>query len=359
MTDMTDMTTLHEVALLRLAAQHIAGPGSATATETVRWLTAVQAQDHNGAVTSVALRTDSGSRRDVEAACNAGEIVKSWPMRGTLHLVVAEDLPWIVRLAAPRVIAGAARRRAELGIDTALLEQAEQVVVEALAGGAALRRDDVFAAWNEAGLMTEGGRGYHMLSNLAQTGTLCFGPVRDGEQLVVLVDDWIAHPRCLEREEALGELAWRYFRSHGPATAKDFGNWTKLLAADVRAGLALARPRLATIEVEGVEHLMDPQTPELLEVCRREARCVVLLPGFDELILGYQDRRAVLPPEHADRIVPGANGMFRPTVISDGRVIGTWKHAGRGSKRRLVATPFTSFPPEVTGAIAEAYAALP
>jgi hypothetical protein len=353
------MTTLHEIALLRLAAQRIAGPGLATATEAVRWLTALQAQDHNGVLASVALRIVSGTRQVVEAALNAGEIVKSWPMRGTLHLVVAEDLPWMLHLAAPRVVAGAAARRAQLGLDTPILEHARELAVNALAGGHQLGRDELLAVWDEGGLVTAGQRGYHMLWHLAQTGTLCFGPVRDGQQLIVLVDEWIPHPQRPEREEALGELASRYFRSHGPATVKDFTRWTNLIAADVRAGLALAVPRLARVNVDGVEYFMDPRTPDLLDACRRHARGVFLLPGFDEFILGYQDRRAVLPAEFADRIVPGGNGVFRPTVVSDGQVVGTWKHTGRGAKRTVTATPFTSFPDEVAEAIPLLYAALP
>ncbi len=115
------------------------------------------------------------------------------------------------------------------------------------------RRGDDDAARDCAGGITAGQHGYHMRWHLAQTGTLCFGPVCDGELLLVLVDEWIPRLRRPEREEALGELALRYFRIHGPATVKDFTRWTNLVAADVRAGLALARPRLARVEVDGVE----------------------------------------------------------------------------------------------------------
>ncbi len=353
------MTTLREIALLRLAAQRIAGPGYATATDAVHWLTALQAQDHNGVLTSVALRTAAGTRHGVEDALNAGGIVKSWPMRGTLHLVVAQDLPWMLQLAAPRVVAGAATRRAQLGLDMTILEQARELAGNALAGGHQLRREELLAVWDEGGLATAGQRGYHMLWHLAQTGTLCFGPVRDGEQLVVLLDEWVAHPRRPEREEALGEWVWRYFRSHGPATVKDFTRWTKLVAADVRTGLALARPLLARLEVDGVEYFMDPQTPDLLHTCRHHARGVFLLPGFDEFILGYQDRGATLPAGFAERIVPGGNGVFRPTIVSDGQVVGTWKHNGRGARRTITATPFMSFSDDVAEAIPQVYATLP
>lgn len=353
------MTTLPEVALLRLSAQRLVGPGWPTATDTVRWLAAVQAQDFNGAITSVALRTASGTRQDVEAALAAGQVVKSWPMRGTLHLVVAEDLPWMLQLSTPRLVSGAAARRAQLGLDLPLLEQARQLAVSALTGGRQLRRGELLARWNDAGLVTTGQRGYHMLWHIAQTGTICFGPVRDGEQLIVLVDEWIKDPRCPDHEEALGEWACRYFRSHGPATVKDFSRWTNLLAADVRVGLALARPLLASMDVDGVEHLMDPETPDLLAASRQAVRAVILLPGFDEFILGYQDRRAALPTEFADRIVPGGNGVFRPTVLSNGQVVGVWKHSGRGARRTVTATPFTSFSAEVAEAIPQVYTALP
>jgi len=351
--------TMPEVALLRLTAQLIAGPGMVTATGAVRWLTALQAQDHRGVLTSVALRMRSGTREGVEAALNAGEVVKSWPMRGTLHLVAAEDLPWMLDLMAPRVVAQATRRRAELGLDLAAIEQARELAGQALAGGRRMRRRELLAGWDEAGLATTGQRGYHMLWHLAQTGTLCFGPVRDGEQLVVLVDEWITRPRRLKREEALGELARRYFHGHGPATVKDFARWTNLVAADVRTGLALARPELVHVEVDGVEHLMDPQTPDLLDRCREHARGVFLLPGFDEYVLGYADRRAALATEFAARIVPGGNGVFRPTIVSDGQIVGTWRHIGRGAQRTVTATPFTSFRDGVAVAIPQVYADLP
>ncbi|MGW0432871.1 winged helix DNA-binding domain-containing protein [Micromonospora sp. NPDC003197] len=349
----------NEVALLRLVAQRIAGPGLASVSEVVRWMTALQAQDFPGVLTSIALRTVANSRAAVEAAFTAGEIVKSWPMRGTLHVVPAEDLPWLLELLTPRVIAGAAARRAQLDLDTAVFERARELAGDALTGGRQLRRDDLLAVWRAGGLVTDGQRGYHMLWHLAQTGTLCFGPIADGEQMIVLVDEWIPQPRHPERDEALGELARRYFQSHGPATAKDFARWANLVAVDVRTGLALAAPHLDRLSVDGVDYFLDPGTRDRLAAARSEASGVFLLPGFDEFILGYLDRSAMLRPEYASQIVPGGNGMFRPTVIDDGQVVGTWKHAGRGAKRTLTASPFEAFSDELAEAIQQRYVGLP
>jgi hypothetical protein len=137
---------------------------------------------------------------------------------------------------------------------------------------------------------------------------------------------------------------------------KDLIRWGCLLAADARAGTEAARSELATVVVDGIEYLMDPQTPHRLEAARAEAEGVLLLPGFDELVLGYADRSMTVPAEFADRVVPGGNGMFRPTVVSHGRAVGTWK---RGGTRQVEATPFTSFDAEVAEAIPDVFAALP
>jgi hypothetical protein len=320
----------------------------------VRGLTAMQAQDFPGALCSVALRTRQATRAVVEAALDAGEVVRSWPMRGTLHLVAAEDLGWLVQTLAPRVLRASIRRRSDLGLDEAVLERGRELSVEAL-DGPGLRRGELLAYWDGHGLSTSGQRGYHLLGYLAQTGTLCLGPLQDGEQRVVLVEQWIPRPRHLERDEALGELALRYFRGHGPATVKDLIRWAHLVAADARAGTEAARSELMSVVVDGIEYLMDPQTPQRLGAARTQAEGVLLLPGFDELVLGYADRTMTVPAQFAERIVPGGNGVFRPTVISGGRAVGTWRRA----HTTIDAVPFTSFEPPVADAIPAVFADLP
>ena len=353
------MTTARDLALLRLVAQRVAGPPPADAAEAVRLLTCVQGQDLPGALTSVALRTAQRTRAGVAAALDAGEVVRSWPMRSTLHLVPAEDLHWLLELCGPRVLAGAARRRAVLGLTEADTERARELVTAALTGGRRCGRRDLLAAVADGGVAVAGQRGYHLLWYLAQTGTLCLGPMDGGEQAFVLLDEWVPAPRRLDRDAALAELALRYFRGHGPATVADLARWAGLPMGDVRAGVAAVRDRLAAVEVEGREHLVAPETADLLAEHRAQAAGLFLLPGFDEFVLGYADRSCAVPPEFADRIVPGANGVFRPTVVHRGRVLGTWGWQGRGAKRTVAATPFTTFPDEVAVAIPQAAAALP
>jgi hypothetical protein len=349
---------------LRLVAQRIAHPSFDTAAEVVRWMTCMQGQDYAGAVLSVALRTSARERSAVIRSFDDGDVVRSWPMRGTLHLVAAEDLGWMLGLTTQRLIAGAAARRVALGLDVALIESARELAVAALSGGRRLRRDELLAVWDEAGLLTVKQRSYHLIWHLAQTGTLCYGPTYLGpsarsEQCIVLVDEWVRAPRRLERDEALGEWALRYFRSHGPATSKDFAWWTKLTMHDVKVGLAVAKPQLERVVIDGLEYFMDPQTPALLKANRTKAAGAFLLPGFDEYLLGYQDRGAVLPPIHAARIVPGGNGMFLATVVVNGEVVGTWRHGGTKRKSAVTLTPFTAFTDAVAGSLTDLYETLP
>ena len=353
------MSTLHELALLRLVAQRVAGPRPKTPTQVVHRLAAVQGQDLPGALLSVALRTADGTRADVEAALDAGEIVRSWPMRGTLHLVAAEDLPWLIGLLGPRVLAGAPARRAQLGITDASIEQARLLAVAALTGGGRLRRKELLGALADGGVEITGQRGYHLLWYLSQSATLCLGPMDGGEQCFVLVDEWIGDAPHRAPEQAFAELADRFFRGHAPATVKDLARWAGIRIAEARAALAAVRDGLAQLEVEGTEYFLDPETPDLLAGCRTEARGTFLLPGFDEFVLGYGERGAFLDPAFADRIVPGGNGMFRPTVVHDGRVVGTWQWTGRGASRAVTATPFTDFTREVAQAVPRLAAVLP
>jgi Winged helix DNA-binding domain len=357
--DEVPVTSWQDVALMRLVAQRVAGPPSATPAAAVHHLLAVQGQDLPGGLLSVALRSAGGTRAAVEAALDAGDVVRSWPMRGTLHLVAAEDLGWLRDLCVPRVLPAFAARRQRLGLTDADTERAAGLAAAALSGGRRLGRVDLVRALADGGVPTDGQRGYHLLGYLAHTGLLCLGPTDGaGEQLFVLAAEWLPLAPPRDRDEALAELALRYLRGHGPATVADLARWSGLRVTDVRAGTAAVRDQLATVEVDGTELLLDPATPDALATHRAAAAGLHLLPGFDEVVLGYADRSCTVPPEHAERIVPGGNGMFRATVVVGGRVVGTWRWARRGRVRTLAAEPFDDLPPAVSAALAEAGAAL-
>jgi hypothetical protein len=274
----------------------------------MRRLTAVQAQDLPGALTSVALRTTARSRAEVEAALDDGVVVRSWPMRGTLHLTPADDLPWMLELLNARLATVRSARWAQLELTEAIAEQAREVVIAAMSGGRRAGRKELLAVLADAGIDVAGQRGPHLLGFLAQTGTLCLGPRDDGEQQFVLLEEWIPQRRRLDRDAALAELALRFLRGHGPATVKDLARWAGIRVTEARAGLAAARDGLAALELDGTEYHLDPATPDLLAEHRAEACGTFLLPGFDEFVLGYGDRSAVVVPRTPTASCPAATG---------------------------------------------------
>ncbi|MCV2396496.1 winged helix DNA-binding domain-containing protein [Actinotalea sp. M2MS4P-6] len=343
-----------ELALLRLVAQRVAGPPLADPPSVVRHLLAAQGQDAAGVVRSIALRCGAGGD-DVLAAYDSGTIVRSWPMRGTLHAVAAEDLGWMLALMTGRPRAAALRRRGGLGLDESDVGTAHGVAEQVLPGRG-LPRAELLAAFGAAGLPTDAGRGYHLIVELAQRGVLCQGPHDGGsEQRFVLNAEWISHPRELSGDEALAELALRYLRSHGPATVADLARWSGLPLGQVRTGLAAVSDRLARLDVGGTEHWLAPEVPGLLDEYRAPAERVHLLPGFDEIVLGYADRTVTVPPDVADRVVPGNNGVFRPTVVHRGVVVGTWTRSRTG----VEVEPFSPLSATVERGVAAAARRLP
>ncbi len=334
------------LARLRLSSQRLVGSSFASPVDAVRWMTAMQGQDLPGALWSVGLRAPGTRRSDVLAALDSAEIVRSWPMRGTLHLTAAEDLGWILALTSGRMVSGMAGRHRQLGITTADIESARDVAVALLAAeGAMTSRDELLTAFRAACQPTENQRGIHLLWLLSVTGTLVQGPSDGNAQRFVLMDRWIRSPRSMEREEALAELVLRYFRSHGPATLKDFCWWTKLTLKDARTGLELVKSQLLDLTVEGTVYWMSRETADLLTgrdlQPGREipgSRSVLLLPGFDEFLLGYMDRSAALAPEYGALTVPGNNGMFKATIVAGGKVVGTWHRTAQTTQRATAQT---------------------
>jgi hypothetical protein len=304
---------------------------------------AMQAQDLRWAKWAVAVRAPGSTSADIDALIDSGRVVRSWPMRGTLHLVPAPDLAWLLELSTPRLWAGAATRRRDLGLDEAIIERARTVAVEALSGGRELSRADFQALLQQSGIDVDGQRGYHLIWHLAQSGTLCWGRQLDSQQMLVLLAEWVPNPRRLDREEALGEYLLRYLAGHGPASLTDFAWWSQVTMADAKIALAVAGPQLDVLEVDGVRHLL-PRSADVGPLGRSAAgrgpSAVLALPGFDEHLLGYRDRSFAIEPENLTRVVPGKNGILLPILVRGGRIAGTWRRDWQAKLITVQPAPF-------------------
>lgn len=324
-----------EVGRQRLINLQVAGSRCKTPAEVVATLGALQAQDYAGGLWAVGLRVPGATLGDVQRAVERREIVRTWPLRGTLHFVAAADVGWMLDLLAERVLKATARRRQALALDAPTLHKVEQVFTRALEGGAQRTREALAEQLTRAKISPDNGRLYHCLLHFSLRQLLCFA-VPDGKQATfALLDEWVPKRTKLDPEQALAALASRYFRSHGPATQQDLMRWAKLSAAEAKRGIANAEG-LCALSSEGRRYWMpcDQVSPGAA------SKGMFLLPGFDEYILGYGDRGAILDPAHASKLVPGANGVFRPTLVYAGQVLGTWRADAGKRAVRLSANPF-------------------
>ncbi len=340
--------TPNDIATLRLMNQQIARAAYNTPAEVVAAMGAMQAQDYMGALWSIGLRLPHATEADIEQAITERTIVRTWPMRGTLHFVAPADVRWMLELLTPRIVAGSAGRHKQLGLDAAIFTHSRKILTKALQGGQRLTREDAMAVLERNGISTAGQRGYHILGRLAHDGLICFGPRAGKQHTFVLLEEWVPAARKLERDEALAELARRYFISHGPATLQDFAWWSGLKISDARAGLAMAASHLVQESVGGMDYWMRADAHSMPHV----APSTFLLPGFDQFLLGYTDRSAALAPQHAQKIIPGGNGMFMPTLVVNGQVAGTWKRTITKKAVTIELSPFAALKKPETQAIA-------
>jgi hypothetical protein len=227
-----------------------------------------------------------------------------------------------------------------------VFRRAAEVADASLRGGVRLTRDELFHQLETAGVDTAQQRGGNLLWYLSHIGLVCLGPLSKAAQTVVLSREWIRQPRELSRHESLVELALRYFEGHGPATKNDLLAWSKILVPEATEAIDGARDRLTEIVIDGTSYYMpSARSAEDASAVPHPRSHLVLLPSFDEYLLGYRDRTAVLATKHSSRVVPGSNGLFLPLVVSNGQVVGTWRRSVRRGSVDTELAPFDPMPP--------------
>lgn len=333
------------VRLLRQTAQLLHRPKRASPAGIVRRLVGVQAQDRSAASLALRARTAGPAAQDVERALTEGRsIVRSWAMRGTLHLVAAEDHAWLVPLTAETSLAGAHRRLAQEGVTGEQAVRGVRLIERILDREGALTRAEITARLERRGIRAQGQAGYHLIRLAALEGVACYGPTLDGEPALVLVRDWLGAGRPRDRDDALADLASRYLAAYGPATPEDFATWSGLRLTDAKRGWSRNAGRVVEMKARGTS-LWMLRSPE-----HDTPRGVVrLVPAFDPFLLGWKSRELTLPKRHERKVFPGG-GMLRPAALVDGLAVGTWS-TERGEKWLARVRPFSSLSPAVRRAL--------
>ncbi|MEU6572725.1 winged helix DNA-binding domain-containing protein [Streptomyces sp. NPDC046805] len=292
--------------------------------EVVEHVVAVQAQDASAAALGIRVRGNGVTATDVRQAAESDRsIVRGWFMRGTLHIVTASDVHWLLNLLGPHFLRLSERRYRELGLGEDVCARAEAEFTKTLGDGPATRAE-LTERLTLSGLPSRGQAPFHLIRRAALRGVLCHGPDRAGEAAFVLSADWLPAGQDGPRgEDAEVELAHRYLRAYAPAAPEDFASWSGLpLSAARRAWRALgAAGRLTECEVLGQRCALPAATTgEDTAVAGPDVR---LLPAYDNYLVGYRSRALSVPPEHERQVWPGG-GQIRPTVTMDGLAYGTW-----------------------------------
>lgn len=325
----------------RLHSQHIAKPDFDTPADVVRWLGAMQGQDFLGALWAIGMRMPHAVEADVERAVTDKSIVRLWFMRGTLHFLAAEDVRWMNDLMSPRLrlVSENGLRYLRAEMDAQTVTRALDVVAKSLEG-VCLTREELATALEQSGIPADGFRLSFIMQTAQNNSLVCHGARRGKQFTFALMDEWIPPAPKKDRETALVDFARRYFTGHAPATIQDFVAWSGLTLTEARAGLEGAKVDLDQETFNGKTYWFAPSTVPKRKPKNADSD-VYLLSGFDEYVLGYQDRTMVLDTER-QKLWRGKNAIFKSLIVIDGQVVGFWT---RTIKKKTVMIELQPFEP--------------
>ena len=321
------------IAARRLRNQLISHKGLGRPAAVVSWHGAVQAQEYDAAKWGLALRmTDATAVTEIERALDAGHILRTHVMRPTWHFVAADDIRWMLELTGPRVQRVMSSYNRRLGLDANVLARTTAVIERALAG-TTLTRQELRAHAARARLPLDNVRLAHAVMHAELEGVICSGPRRGKQHTYTLLAERAPGAVRLSRDEAIATLAGRYFRSHGPATVRDFVWWSGLTTGDAKRGLDMIRAR--SEEVDGRMYWTIGPAPRGAV----RDRPVLLLPIYDEYLIAYRDRDAVPHGPSRTGLATGAFATFQHALVIAGQVAGTWRISRRVSSMRVEVFP--------------------
>jgi hypothetical protein len=324
--------TLSDIARIRVQNQQLADTKIKSAVEMVEWLGAVQGQEYAQTKWGLGLRLPHLSDNDIENELNEGKILRTHLLRPTWHFVSVKDIRWLLKLTAPRVHTANAYMYRQLALDGRIFNRCNNILIKTLQGGNQLTRGDINEEFKKYKIIAKGHRLSYIMMNAELEGIICSGARQGNKFTYALLDERVQHKKSLGKDEALTELTTRYFNSRNPATVKDFATWSGLTITDCKKGIEMIKPLLKKEVIEQQEYFFNPN----ISLSDKQANKIYLLPIYDEFIMGYKDRSAIM--------TLGNNASFRYDcmIVFDGRVIGTWK---RTISKNAIDIAFDFFKP--------------
>ncbi|MDR1455076.1 MAG: winged helix DNA-binding domain-containing protein [Tannerella sp.] len=304
---------------IRIISNRLASTQLQTPHEVVAWMGAVQAQNCGMSKWAVGVRLKNSTLTDIDAALAEGEILRTHVMRPTWHLVAAEDIRWMCELSKKSIKAATAHRDRQLEIDEKLYTKVNHLLETMLRDNNHLTRIEISSQLRAKGVATDTSRMIHFMVRAEVEGIVCSGIDRGKSQTYALIEERAKPAKKRNRDEALALLAHNYFQSHSPATLSDFAWWSGLSSADSRQALRSIENELTGEPVENQTYFIHQSLNTRLKL----PESVHLLPAFDEYIIAYKDRTAVIAAEYQPRAFT-KNGLFFPVVLHHGKAVGVW-----------------------------------
>ncbi|MBC7813436.1 MAG: AlkZ family DNA glycosylase [Burkholderiales bacterium] len=313
------MTDLN-IPLQRLSNQRLSHTEFTNPVEVIQWLGAVQSQDYTGARWAVGLRMHGMDDAAIDKLFNDGAILRTHVPRPTWHFIAPEDIRWMLMLLGPRVHQASAYMYRTNGLDDALFARSNETMAKALQGGKQLTREELALELQRVGIESvEGFRLTYLVMVAELTGVICSGPKRGKQYTYALLDERAPNAKTMSRDEALAELTKRYFRSHGPATLKDFSLWSGLTITDAKAGVAMLGAQIVSEKVDGKDYWFAPS----VAVVRDVAPYAYLLSNYDEYIGGSSYYGALPSQRLVSEIID--ERLFVHAIVIDGAIAGMWR----------------------------------
>ena len=335
-----------QIATQRLYSQKLLNSSFTTSAEVVAWLGVVQSQDYMGAKWALGQRGDGLTDYHIEQDFNAGHILRTHVLRPTWHFLAPADIRWMLTLSAPRVHAvnGTYYRKYELNAD--LFARSKDLFIKALEGNQYRTREQLAEVMQAAGVHADGLRLAYIMMHAELDQLICSGP-RVGKQFTyALMDERVPSVPALSADEALGELAYRYFSSHGPATIRDYVWWSGLTVAQAKTGIARLGLRLNSEDFEGQIYYFAGY----LAPTEEAALTAHLLPNYDEGLASYTDYSAIVEPQFAD-MWDGTHEVLAHHIAINGKVMGSWQRTIKLDTVYIQLKPFATLTDEQMQAV--------
>lgn len=315
-----------DILRIRLHNQLLNGSHFSRPEEIVAHMGAMQSQAFEMAKWGIGVRLPGSTSRSIEEAINQGKIIRTHILRPTWHFVSASDIHWMLDLSVPRLKPVYDSYHRMTGVDKEQVIKVTRIVERVLSDHNCLTRQELADRVQAEGIPADNRLMTHAMGEAEIEKIVCNGPVKGNKQTYALLQEWVPGKNTLSKDESLERLARAFFTSHAPATLQDFVWWSGMLTSDARKAIAAISHDFISETVNGRTFLFHRDT----QLTTSEDTSALLLPAFDEFIVSYKDREEILEKELHRKIIT-KTGVFSPTIMHNGYVIGSWKKGKAGA----------------------------